>query len=123
MGDALDATITNHELEAAILQAPTKKSPGEDGITAELYKWGKKIVQDDRPQKYNEFLQTGQIPRTQKRGIIVCIPKHNTPQRVADYRPRTLLNTDYKIYARILANRMKHTFHDVLSASQYSGIK
>jgi hypothetical protein len=22
-----------------------------------------------------------------------------------------------------LANRMKHTFHDVLSASQYSGIK
>jgi hypothetical protein len=67
-------------------------------------------------QMYNEFLLTGQLPRKQKQGV--CIPKHTTPKRVADYMPLTLLNADYKIYARILANRLKQTLHDVLNASQ-----
>jgi hypothetical protein len=123
MGDVLDATITNSELEAAILQAPVKKSPGADGITAELYKWGKEMCRVTCYKCTTIFLQTGQLPRKQKQGIIVCIPKHNTPERVADYRPLTLLNADYKIYTRILANRMKQTLHVVLNASQYSGVK
>ena len=34
----------------------------------------------------------------------------------------TLLNTDYKIYARILANRIKPQMNDILSEMQYSAV-
>jgi hypothetical protein len=55
-------------------------------------------------------------------GLIVCLPKKSKPQTVNDYRPLALLNTDHKIYARILANRLKLTIHDVLYPTQYSAV-
>jgi hypothetical protein len=69
---------------------------------------------------YNGFLSTGSLPSIHKQGIIVCLPKKASAYTLNDYRPLTLLNTDYKIYARILNNRIKPTLKDVLHASQYS---
>ena len=71
-------------------------------------------------QLYNDFFQIGTIPTAIKRGIIVCLPKNNRPQTVSDYSPLTLLNTDYKMYARVLANRLKTTIKDIISDAQYS---
>jgi hypothetical protein len=42
----------------------------------------------------------------QKQGIIVCLPKSNGAQNPEVYQPFTLLNTDYKILAGILAHRL-----------------
>ena len=47
------------------------------------------------------------------------MPKTAVPQRITDYRPITLLNVDYKIYARILANRMHTVLPKLLNLSQY----
>ena len=35
-----------------------------------------------------------------------CIHKKPHPVRIEDYRPLALLNADYKILARIIANRL-----------------
>jgi hypothetical protein len=58
----------------------------------------------------------------QKHGIVVCIPKADSPSTLADYRPITLLNTDYKILARIVANRLRATLSEVLHRSQDCGL-
>jgi hypothetical protein len=104
------------------MQAPKTKSPGADGIRAEFYQWGIDILQKDLLQLYNDFFATGQITQGHAHGIIVCIPKTNNPRSVEDFRPLTLMNTDYKIYARILANRLKPTMNAVLHATQYSAV-
>jgi hypothetical protein len=116
----MDAPITTNELTAAIMRAPKNKSPGLDGIIAEFYKWGHDIIKEDLLNMYNGFLSTGSLPSMYKQGIIVCLPKKASAHTLNDYRPLTLLNTDYKIYARILDNRIKPTLKDVLHASQYS---
>ena len=54
-----------------------------------------------------------------KHGIVLCIPKTDIPTTPADYRPITLLNTDYKILARIIADRQRPTLSDVLHPNQY----
>jgi hypothetical protein len=48
----------------------------------------------------------------QKHDIVVCIPKTGIPTTTTDYRPIILLNTGYKILARIIANRLRYATPD-----------
>jgi hypothetical protein len=50
----------------------------------------------------NQMLVEQKLTELQKRGVIVCIPKANKAVAPYDVRPITLLNSDYKIFARIL---------------------
>jgi hypothetical protein len=69
---------------------------------------------------YNHVFHGTVSTRGQKLGAIVCIPKKETPTLVSDYRPITLLNTDYKILARLLANRLKPKLDVLLHTGQTS---
>jgi hypothetical protein len=62
----MDQHITLRELRTAIKQAP-KKSPGEDGLVAELYEWGQEKVSEDLLILYNHIFHTGTIPRSMTR--------------------------------------------------------
>ena len=57
----------------------------------------------------------------QNQGIIVCLPKPNGTQTPEGYRPITLLNTDYKILARIIAHRI-HPVTEKLRERQFCGV-
>jgi len=57
----------------------------------------------------------------QKPGVIVCIPKIAKPYQPKDFRPITLLDTDYKILARIIAGRIWPALEELLYPSQYFG--
>jgi hypothetical protein len=50
------------------------------------------------------------------------LPKTEILTTPADYKPITLLNPDYKIVARIIVNRLRPTFSDMLQTSQYFGV-
>ena len=64
----------------------------------------------------------GQIMEQQKYDIVVCLPKTDTSTTPADYGPLTLLNTGYKIIARIIASRPRPTLSDMLQPSQYCAV-
>ena len=54
--------------------------------------------------------------------IMMCIPKTDTPTTPLDYRPFTLLNTGYKILARILANSLSPAISDLLNPNEYCSV-
>ena len=71
-----------------------------------------------------ETLNKGQLSVTQKRGVITCIPKGDKPrQYLKNWRPITLLNTDYKLLSACLANRLKNNLHQIISSSQKGFLK
>ena len=119
----INMPISEPELSAAIKRAPKRKSPGIDGIVTEFYTRNTRMLSNDLLQLYNKFFTSGKIPKAIKRGIIVCLPKHNKPAKVHDYRPLTLLNTDYKLYTRILARRLQTTMGEIMNENQYSAVK
>jgi hypothetical protein len=102
----LESPVTEIELRQAILQGARRKSPGVDGIMVEFYRWGWKVIKTEMLSVYNVMFQEEYITKGQARGINVYVPKKPAPEQITDYRPITLLNSDYKIYGRILANRM-----------------
>lgn len=64
------------------------------------------------------------FPSTMKQGIITLIPKPDKDPKILDnFRPITLLNTDYKIVTLIYANRLKMFLHKIISESQSGFMK
>ena len=83
------------------------KSPGLDGLTVEFYQtfWFKieKLVINS----LNEGFLKNELSVTQKQGVLSLLYKKGDPENIENWRPITLLNTDYKILTRILAKRLQ----------------
>ena len=55
----------------------------------------------------NYGFETGELSISQRRGIIKLIPKSEELYYIRNWRPHTLLNCDYKIAAKAIANGSK----------------
>ena len=93
----------------ALKTMENNKSPGNDGIPEEFYK----ILWNDISHRL------GKLPMSQRRGIINLIHKKNTiPYYLKNWRPITLLNCDYKIAAKAIANRSKIVLPSLINNDQ-----
>jgi hypothetical protein len=112
-----EQTVTLEEIKQAIRKGGNNKAPGPDGIGTENWE----IVKDDLFDVLNQMMLHETTDTQQNQGIIVCLPKPNGAQTPEGYRPVTLLNTDYKILARIIAHRIRPVM-EKLHESQYCGV-
>jgi hypothetical protein len=119
---ALDKPITLEEIYHDIKTGKPHKARGYDGICLEFFKktWG--TTKDDLLQIENEMYNAELITDQQKYGIIVCIPKRPHSTHAEGYRPLTILNTDFKLVTRIIANRLPAWMQDLLQSSHHCGI-
>jgi hypothetical protein len=69
----------------------------------------------------NHMYMEGEVSDVQKQEIIVCVRKKMHPIGVEDYRTLTLLNTDYRLLTRVIAQRLGPWMGDLLYANQYCG--
>jgi len=116
----LTKPITKTELFWIIKQMATGKTPGPDGIAIEFYRKCWHIIGDDFTQVLNEMHEKGIIPDEIKSGIITFVHKKNKKEDLRNYRPISLLNTDLKIYTKILANRLKPLLQKILQSYQFA---
>ena len=119
-----DETITKEECAAALKKMKSNKSPGTDGLTAEFYQyfWDniKSLVYDSITYAMKNKL----LSCEQRRGVLRLIPKKGKDLTdVKNWRPISLLNTDYKIIAHVLANRLQKVLPDVISKDQSGYLK
>ncbi|KAK3922595.1 LOW QUALITY PROTEIN: LINE-1 retrotransposable element ORF2 protein [Frankliniella fusca] len=103
---ALAADVTAEELLHALKKSPRNKSPGSDGLPAEFYTVTWDVIGTTVLQVVNTVLQRGRLCRSMLVGIMVLLPKVAKPATIKHYRPLTMLNTDYKLIARVIAVRM-----------------
>ena len=83
------------------------ETPGSDGLPVEFYKVFWSDISDHLLNALNYAYHKGQLSVSQKRGLIKLIPnKDAEPCYVKNWRPITLLNCDYKIAAKAIANRL-----------------
>ena len=108
----LESPFESTEIYRAIQAGGRKRAPGDDGLNREFFSHNWAIIKDDLCEVINQMLWAGNISQQQKRGVIVCLPKAQGNQTPKDYRPITLLNSDYKILARIIAQRLRPVLAD-----------
>jgi len=71
---------------------------------------------------FTQMLRDRQLSERQKQRVIFCIPKSARPLTPEDYGPITLLNTDYKILARMIATRVRPILAELIHPSQNCGV-
>uniref|UniRef100_A0A803SYC3 Reverse transcriptase domain-containing protein n=1 Tax=Anolis carolinensis TaxID=28377 RepID=A0A803SYC3_ANOCA len=115
----LNKEITEEEIIAAINNMDPNKAPGPDGYTAGYYKVLKQEFIPLLKNIMNGILRNQGVPDSWKTGEIIVIHKDQTEKTdIRNYRPITLLNTDYKIFTNILATRLKFFLNDWIGEEQ-----
>ena len=71
---------------------------------------------------FNHITDNGTILASQGKALIRLIPKTEKPLKINDYRPISLLNSDYKIIASVLALRLRKTLNESISDAQKGGV-
>ena len=112
------------ELDAALKSCGRGKVPGSDGLTYEFYRafWG--VVGEPLADVFCEAFSaggSGRLPDSMLLGIIVLVykgAKAGPRTSVACYRPLTMLNCDYKILAKAIANRFGPALNFVIDRTQ-----
>ena len=59
---------------------------------------------------------------SQNLGIIKLSPKSGDLELIENWRPISLLNVDYKIISKTIANRLKNVLEKIISPEQYCGV-
>ncbi|CAM2094993.1 unnamed protein product [Caretta caretta] len=85
---------------------PTNKSPGMDGLTVEFYRAFWDILGPDLVIVWAESLQSGVLPLSCRRAVLALLPKKGDLRDLRNWRPVSLLSTDYKIVAKAISLRL-----------------
>ena len=112
--------ITAAELKAALKKLAHNKAAGPDSIPAEAWQWLDEHNQSALLRVLNQALLTATIPDDWHQAIVVEIYKGKGPLTdPASYRPISLLNTSYKLFAEIIHTRLQPALDDRLREAQY----
>ena len=116
--------LTEQECLKALRSMDREKTPGTDGLPAEFYKIFWKDLSPLLISALNCSYDEGSLSITQRRGIIKLVPKKDAePHLIKNWRPLTLLNCDYKIAAKAIANRIKSVIPKLINNDQTGFLK
>ena len=100
------------------------KIPGEDGIPVDFYKVFWKELKEVFYDMVIESFESNQLHPSARKGILNLIPKSGKDTRyIKNLRPITLLNTDYKIIEKSIANKMTPALEQIIHTDQRGFMK
>ena len=136
--ETLKEEINEKEVAEALMKSANDKAAGLDGIPTELWKLLHqqfRSAKDDEKTKYcnisailavvyNDISRNGIAEGTNfNEGWMCPIYKKKEADNIANYRPITVLNTDYKILAKVLTTRLNEVAPNVIHPDQAGFIR
>ena len=114
-----EGLLTDLECLESLKTMASNKSPGTVELPAEFYKVSWDYVKPFLINTLNCSYTNGHLSITLRRGLITLVPKNNKPANLLkNCRPITLLNCDYQIAAKSIANRIKKVLPKIINNDQ-----
>ena len=120
----LDRPIQATDIKTALEGMNNGKSPGPDGFTTEFFKHFATQVTPLLHAVIDEAYTNKELPPNMGESYIKLLSKKKTDKtQTKNYRPISLLNTDYKILTKVIANKIKPYLKDLVHPDQQCSIK
>lgn len=117
-----EGPVTRDELTRAIGKMHRNKAPGSDGLTVEFYVYFWDIIANDLVKIFNSCYLREEMTTTQRLAILRLLFKKGEKTDIKNWRPISLLNTDYKILATAISRRLRPTLEEVIHEDQTCSI-
>ena len=119
-----DLDLSIEELGKNLKMLPNNKTPGCDGLTAEFYKFFWIHIKHHVYESFLYSFDSGLLSIDQRRAILCLLPKAKKDLRfLKNWRPLSILNTDYKLLAKALATRLQSVIGSLIGLDQSGYIK
>ncbi|CAN6182020.1 unnamed protein product [Urochloa humidicola] len=116
--EVLMAPFSEIEIRTAIFQMEHNKAPGPDGFPAEFYQFFWEVIRSDLLALFHEFHE-GRLPiHSLNFGVITLLPKREEAIKIQQYRPICLLNVGFKIFTKVINNRILVLADKLISRTQ-----
>ena len=117
--NSCEGLIKTEECNRVLLTFKTNKSPGNDGLTCEFYKHFWDDIKHVLVDSFNASYEHGELSPSQRQAVITLIHKKGKDRlKLENWRPISLLNVDYKIVSKVIANRLNQVIPKLINISQ-----
>lgn len=117
-----EGVFTKDELLFALKSLQTGKAPGSDGLPTEFYLRFWDDLGDPLLSVLNECSRAGSLAASQCEGLIRLVHKKDDKRFPNNWRPISLLNTDYKLASKIITERLKKVMGSIVHQDQTCGV-
>ncbi|KAK6748781.1 hypothetical protein RB195_001421 [Necator americanus] len=95
------------EIGHAIRSVRNRTAPGPDRIRPEQLKNLPPVLMNTRARLFTRYLSECKVPKQWKTSKIVLLYKKGDPHDIGNYRPICLLSVIYKLFTRVVLNRIE----------------
>ncbi|KAK3217752.1 hypothetical protein Dsin_011722 [Dipteronia sinensis] len=114
----LEIEFSVEEVWMTLCSCDGSKASGPDGLNLHFVKANWDDIREDFMDFLKEFHKIWAIVKDLNRSFIALIPKVGKPENMGDFRPISLIESMYKVLAKVLANGIKKVMNSVISESQ-----
>ena len=118
MNHQLSADFIAWEVQKAINEMAPLKAPGPDGMPPLFYQHFWSTLGNDVSQFVLHFLNSATLLEHLNHTFISLIPKNKSLEHASNFRPISLCNVLYKIFSKVLANRLKKILPNIITENQ-----
>ncbi|XP_071692041.1 uncharacterized protein [Rutidosis leptorrhynchoides] len=123
LANELEKPFSEAEVKSAVWGCGDDKASGPDGFSFCFIKHFWELIKQEVMAFVTNFHSTGFIPKGCNSSFFTMIPKVENPLYVKDFLPISLIGVQYKILAKLLANRLSLVIENVISREQSAFIK
>nr|GFA25097.1 RNA-directed DNA polymerase, eukaryota [Tanacetum cinerariifolium] len=118
--DDLEHMVTKEEVKKAVWDCGSDKSPGPDGFSFSFFRHFWSTIEKDIFEAINCFFTNEDMPNGCNSNFIALIPKIIDANMVKDLCPISLIESLYKVIAKIFTTRLVNLIDDLVNEKKHT---
>jgi hypothetical protein len=121
--EMLSRSFSEEEIREAVFSSYADGDPGPDGLSFMFYQTFWDVVKKDLIDMFNAWHKDKLDLFRLNFAMITLIPKENEARSMRKFRPISLLNCSFKIFTKVLTNRLARIINRLIFFHQSAFIR